>query len=338
VKHAIAARAAAAPLVVKLACAGAGALAVFVALAFLLLGWVAIVAGPGSSGGCGNSSRAVLSPQVPDGLRPLFRAASEAYGLGPRGAAILAAITSVESAFGRNMGPSSAGAVGWTQFMPQTWQRYGLDADGDGRRDPLSPQDAIMSAARYLRASGAPADWYAALFAYNHADWYVDRVLRKADTYLGDGAGTCVPFPEALSAGVKRLDGGGRIVPIPGFAGERIDERLLPDITYLVATYRVAITAGYATSGHAPHGEHPLGLAVDLIPGPGGSWDDVDRLAHWAEPRPNAPRPPFRFVGYDGDPGHGRGNHLHLSWDHAPAPDHQPPATWVLVLDVDATG
>ncbi len=75
---------------------------------------------------------------------------------------------------------------------------------------------------------------------------------------------------------------------------------------------------------------------MDLVPGPGGTWDDVDRLAAWAEPIQDHPRPPFRWVGYDGDPNHGRGNHLHLSWRHAPAAGH-PPVAWVDVFDVSGT-
>jgi hypothetical protein len=97
-----------------------------------------------------------------------------------------------------------------------------------------------------------------------------------------------------------------------------VDRRILPDVLYLVARYKVQVGDGFALFGHEPLGEHPLGLAVDLYPGPGGDWDDVDRLARWAEPRQNHPRPPFRWVGYNGDYNHGRGNHLHLSWAHSP--------------------
>ena len=62
---------------------------------------------------------------------------------------------------------------------------YGVDANGDGRRDPADPAHAIHAAARYLRASGAPGDWYRAIFAYNHADWYVQEVQALADAYQG---------------------------------------------------------------------------------------------------------------------------------------------------------
>jgi soluble lytic murein transglycosylase-like protein len=71
---------------------------------------------------------------------------------------VLAAINKVESNFGRNMGPSSAGAIGWMQFMPSTWERWGVDADGDGIANPWSAEDAIAAAARYLAASGGTTD------------------------------------------------------------------------------------------------------------------------------------------------------------------------------------
>jgi hypothetical protein len=116
-------------------------------------------------------------------------------------------------------------------------------------------------------------------------------------------------------------------VAIPGFPGEQIDSRLLGDLAYLVRKYRVRVTDGYALHGHARGGEHPIGLAVDLVPGAGGSWDDVDKLARWAEPRQNRPRAPFRWVGYNGDANHGRGHHLHLSWRHSGAKPGRPAST-----------
>ncbi len=122
---------------------------------------------------------------VPPVLIPIYQRAAAAYGLGPQGAAILASINGIESAFGSNMGPSSAGAVGWMQFMPETWKSYGVDANGDGVRDPYHPEDAIFAAASYLSAAGMPADTYNAIFAYNHADWYVAEVLANAACYGG---------------------------------------------------------------------------------------------------------------------------------------------------------
>ena len=67
---------------------------------------------------------------------------------------VLAAINKVETNFGRNMGPSTANAVGWMQFLPSTWLRWGVDGDGDGIADPWNATDAVYAAARYLAASG----------------------------------------------------------------------------------------------------------------------------------------------------------------------------------------
>ena len=110
-------------------------------------------------------------------LVQVWQHAGSAYGIPWQ---VLAAINKVESNFGRNMGPSSAGAIGWMQFMPSTWARWGVDANGDGLADPWNAEDAIFSAARYLAASGGRTDISRAVFSYNHAQWYVDEVLRDA--------------------------------------------------------------------------------------------------------------------------------------------------------------
>src|SRR5947199_6938182 len=104
-------------------------------------------------------------------LLGLWQRAGAAYGIPWQ---VLAAINKIESNFGRNMGPSSAGAIGWMQFMPSTWERWGVDANGDGSADPWSAEDAITAAARYLAASGGQTDIAGAIYSYNHAQWYVD--------------------------------------------------------------------------------------------------------------------------------------------------------------------
>jgi hypothetical protein len=123
---------------------------------------------------------------VPPVLIPIYHEASDKYGLGPQGPAILAAINAIETGFGQNLGPSYAGAEGWMQFMPETWAMYGVDANGDGVKDPNNPEDAIHAAARYLSAAGFPADVWGAIWAYNHADWYVEDVLEHAGCYAGE--------------------------------------------------------------------------------------------------------------------------------------------------------
>ena len=126
-------------------------------------------------------------------LLELWKAAGAAYGVPWE---VLGAINKIESAFGSNMGPSSAGAVGWMQFMPETWARWGMDGDGDGLANPWDPEDAIYAAARYLAAAGAHSDLSRAIFAYNHAQWYVDDVLELA-AVLAEGGGFETGFAPA---------------------------------------------------------------------------------------------------------------------------------------------
>ena len=119
---------------------------------------------------------------VPKHLLPVYEAAGAEYGVPWE---VLAAINEIETGYGENARVSSAGAVGFMQFLPSTWEEWGRDADGDRRRDPRNPIDAIFSAARYLHAAGAADDLPRAIFAYNHADWYVERVVTRARELAG---------------------------------------------------------------------------------------------------------------------------------------------------------
>lgn len=139
--------------------------------------------------------------------KPIFERAQARYGVSW---AVLAAICKIESGFGKNMGPSPAGAVGFMQFMPTTWSGsgnpvasddprspswdtdperiakyggYGVDGDGDGVADPFNPWDAVFAAAKYLAKNGFATDPRRAIYAYNHAWWYVDQVLAQAEEY-----------------------------------------------------------------------------------------------------------------------------------------------------------
>jgi len=114
--------------------------------------------------------------------RKLYKRAAKEYGFA-RDWYILAAVGKVESDHGENMGPSTAGALGPMQFLPSTWEGSGVDGNGDGKANIMDPRDAIPAAAGYLKVGGAPDDWYAALFSYNHADWYVMEVLAVAEGY-----------------------------------------------------------------------------------------------------------------------------------------------------------
>ena len=143
---------------------------------------------------------APLSPQqVPlSTLHVLWQQAGSAYGIPWQ---VLASINKIESNFGQNMGPSSAGAVGWMQFMPSTWLRWGVDANADGIADPWNATDAIYAAARYLAAAGGQTDIARSVFAYNHADWYVREVLDLARVY-GQGGITQTVDLQQLQAKV----------------------------------------------------------------------------------------------------------------------------------------
>jgi len=100
---------------------------------------------------------------------------------------VLAAIGQIESGDGANTGPSSAGALGPMQFLPSTWRIWGIDAFGEtGPPDIMNPYDAVPSAAELLCASGAAQGGQGlrqAIFAYNHATWYVNEVLTLAVEY-----------------------------------------------------------------------------------------------------------------------------------------------------------
>jgi soluble lytic murein transglycosylase-like protein len=140
--------------------------------------------------------------EIPAGLIPVYRAAARAYGV-PW--AVLAAINRVETSFGANLSISSAGAVGWMQFMPTTWASYGVDANGDGRANPYDARDAIFAAARLLQANGAAGDLRTAVFMYNHSTSYVDLVLRLARAYA-DGT-AAAPATVAGAAGIADDNG-----------------------------------------------------------------------------------------------------------------------------------
>jgi uncharacterized membrane protein YgcG len=131
---------------------------------------------------------------------------------------------------------------------------------------------------------------------------------------------------EKLGTHLCKTVNGGKFVSIPGFPGEKIDRRLIPDIRWMKHRFDIFITDGYSRDPvHAQNGEHPIGLANDIVPNAakGGTWNEIGDLAHLAEPQQNEPIMPWRWVGWNGDPGHGRGNHLHLSWSHSPTrPGH----------------
>jgi len=340
-----------------------------------LLALVIVVASMGAAGtplaegacGAGEASGGVRG--VPKEYVTFYLEASEHYKLGERGPAILAGIHDVETDFGRlvadgvESGENFAGAGGPMQFLQATWDAYGVDGNGDGEADRYEPADAIFGAANYLRKSGAPGDWYRAIFAYNHADWYVDKVLDAAKRYGDVGSvadATCeaptgaanlresvrLYEPREFKALPKRL-------MAPGYAAQEVDARIWPGAVWILETYGLRVTAA-RESGHATHGD---GTALDMVPagdlGSQAAWDrSALRLAEdlgWSRgcgrsgTRPACDLvPAIQFVGYEGYPSHGSPAtcgggcpaHIHVSWVSSSfgSGPLSAPAAWVLVF------
>jgi hypothetical protein len=135
-------------------------------------------------------SQQLPSNQAPSGARPstyleLFQQSAARFCPGLSWT-VLAAIGQIESGDGSNMGPSTSGALGPMQFLPSTWKRWGITAFGQtGAPNIMNAYDAVASAARYLCAAGAGTSGglSGAIFAYNHATWYVNEVLALAQQY-----------------------------------------------------------------------------------------------------------------------------------------------------------
>jgi hypothetical protein len=185
----------------------------FAALLALICGAVCIAVAFGGTVGCGDASAAGGDVQgVPAKLIPIYRQAAARYRLGPKGPAILAGVNWEETRFGAGLGVSGAGAEGWMQFLPSTWEAFGVDGNGDGVKDTNDPWDAIFAAARLLHYGGAPGNWHDAIFGYNHAEWYVEDVLADAEKWAAIGsveaAATCeVAAPtEAVAAMIAEAD------------------------------------------------------------------------------------------------------------------------------------
>ena len=124
-----------------------------------------------------SSAQALAFYRIPLFLLPIYKAAAVQYGVPWQ---ILAAINEIETNYGTDQSVSTAGAVGWMQFMPSTWLQYGVDALDANYADPYNPVDAIFAAARYLRAAGAATNLRTAILAYNHSGEYADSVLLRA--------------------------------------------------------------------------------------------------------------------------------------------------------------
>src|SRR4051795_4718957 len=182
-------------------------LAVLGLWSFLLMGVLGAIFGLQPPRGGGYEPSRAATAQIPPVYLELYQQAGERYGIDPW---ILAAIGKIETDHGRSTAPGVRSGVntygccaGPMQFSvigsPSTWDTYGVDGNHDGHKIPYDPADAIPAAARYLRASGAPGDYHRAIFAYNHAEWYVAQVLALADRYRGaaKNPGTSSPIDTA---------------------------------------------------------------------------------------------------------------------------------------------
>ena len=156
--------------------------------------------------------------------------------------------------------------------------RHGLDANGDGRADPDDPADAIFSAAAYLRASGAPDDLRSAIFAYNHADWYVDQVLATARTYVVAAAEPAAA-DEVCGLGLELAGAGVRIAPAANLPGRPLAPEtvaFLQRVATLVG-HELLVTTGTNHSRYTVDGrvsDHADGHAADLGMAANGGDDD----------------------------------------------------------------
>jgi len=161
------------------------------------------------------------APGVPANLLAIYEQAADSYQLGPSGWAYLAAINEIETSFGHDLSVSTADAIGWMQIMPATWAQYQVSADPanpGAPPDPDDPWDAIFTAARYLQASGAPGNWPTALYAYNHAGWYVAQTRQLAQHYAQTAGSAIsavigVPQPGCVTAGPTTPGPAARVLP-----------------------------------------------------------------------------------------------------------------------------
>ncbi|MGH2864328.1 MAG: lytic murein transglycosylase, partial [Solirubrobacteraceae bacterium] len=196
-----------------IAAAGFGCAVAALALVALLGALAGASLGTGAAGVAGDDAggegvSALALREIPPLYLRLYEQAAQRYGLDW---AVLAGIGKVECDNGADPAPSctregivnSAGAGGPMQFIASTWARYGVDGDGDGRVDRWDPADAIYGAANYLRASGAPGNYRQAIFAYNHADWYVTEVQQWAARYSSPAVASAGEEPRSPGAGAE---------------------------------------------------------------------------------------------------------------------------------------
>ena len=263
---------------------------------FALMGLVIIgsVAGGQLAGNSAPSATALAD--IPADYLVAYQREGIRYGINW---AILAAIGKIECDHGRNRASGCnppgtvnvAGATGPMQFLGSTWRRgtpsmtvpaigrptrttvdgYAADGDEDGLADVWNPADAIAGAARLLRANGAPRDYRRAVFAYNHADWYVRDVFELAASYRSAAAAAPLELadpavavagvldnPRIQLTGVQRVDlASGLIDPRPAVLLASIGRTHSLVVTALRSDHSYLTTSGFVSN-------HALGRAVDI--------------------------------------------------------------------------
>ena len=234
---------------------------------------------------------------IPADRQAMYQQAGQTYGLPWE---LLAGVGMIETNHAGNNAVSSAGAQGPMQFMPGTWQGYGVDGDGDGRKDVTNAADAIPAAANYLRASGAPGDVRKALFAYNRADWYVNDVLWYAQQY---GAKGCTPAGGQAVAGGAVAGAADANLAAPPSKFTAVEAGLeapaAAGLRAAAAKWPQIKTWG-GRAGRKTKSDHPRGYAIDgMIP----QWNTTAgnkfgwQVARWFES--NAKALKVKYVIYD---------------------------------------
>lgn len=335
-----------------------GGVSVGFAIVAMLSGFMAVLGAQlpctGGSGGLfgGAPTRAAIK-EIPTARLPLYRKAAKRYRIDW---AFLASIGTQECGVGTCGHVYPSGCGGPMQIAveresacspgsgPTIWERYGVDADGDGRANPFDLADAIFTAARMLRpvfglAGDSYADYRETACRYYGAcedasASYAAEVMARAVRYGFKGAGTpasedepAAPVSGGNCGGGSMLPSGSgpmgpvrkvfeprRLAPLPPVAGagEECDARIVADVVYLVRRFGLVVSDCYG-SEHTPYGEHPLGAAIDVEP-KDGDWNRTMRaaLALGWQPScavsgvaPACAKPPFRFIGYNGFENHG---------------------------------
>lgn len=335
--------------------ASGAAAAVIAVLALAIASMIGSLAGGRGSDGSYQPSAVALA-DIPGNYLALYLQAGRSRGLDW---AVLAGVGSVETDHGRGPGPGITSGVnahgccaGPMQFSiigagGGTWGAYAVDGNHDGRKDVYDPGDAIPAAADLLKASGAPGNYHDALFAYNHAEWYVAEVLAKAALYRGayhdagaaGALGAGVVSRESAAA-VLRLASGPRpritltAVQRNDLATGQIDPRVSSLLVLIARTHTVTITALksdhsiYTTGGNVSN--HSAGRAVDIaivdgevcnsvLHGPFGKcWRLARQLAYLTGPL----HPSELIFGIDPDGPGGPAfaasdhtDHVHAGWD-----------------------